>query len=216
MPIRNVAEFYEQNVNLVHKISHKCYARAAALGSCMEYDDVFQEASAVFVQTCEKFDEERGTKFSTYFFKSAFNELNSIFRDFETERCELGTVSLQEFEENSGDTLDIKAEDITPEEAMVAAEGAEFIRDGLSPLSLLVCEWLINPPPFLVEEFEKVRIHLELARSRGFDKRGAKHLSVPFICEMLMLLGLASEKDIRETKAELKWAIEKGEEYGIY
>jgi len=73
----NKAEFYKANVGLVHTVSRKGYTRLVKARVTIDYEDVFQEMSMVFLKACDGFDESRGFKFSTYFFMAAYNRLNN-------------------------------------------------------------------------------------------------------------------------------------------
>jgi len=65
----------EQNIGLVHACVHKFCGRG------IEYEDLFQAGCMGLVKACDAFDEERGTRFSTYAVPVILGEIRRLFRD---------------------------------------------------------------------------------------------------------------------------------------
>lgn len=74
IPSGDINKDFEQNIGLIHKVSKKGYGWAQSLRLPLDYDDIFQEASLVFVKACEGFDVNAGLQFSTYFTTAAMNQ----------------------------------------------------------------------------------------------------------------------------------------------
>ncbi|TSP13993.1 sigma factor [Cupriavidus campinensis] len=74
----NLTEAYRQNEGLIHLVTRQCYGWVRSLGLSMDYNDVLQEVSVVFLQAQASFDEGRGLKFSAYFTRAAINEIRRV------------------------------------------------------------------------------------------------------------------------------------------
>ncbi|MDT4829606.1 hypothetical protein FQZ97_630310 [compost metagenome] len=74
----NLTEAYQQNEGLIHLVTRQCYGWVKSLGLLMDYNDVLQEVSVVFLQAQASFDESRGLKFSAYFTRAAINEIRKV------------------------------------------------------------------------------------------------------------------------------------------
>lgn len=82
--------FYADNVGLIHTVARKGYGRLMGIGAAVDYDDLFQDLSEVFIKAFDGFSEENG-KFSTYFTVAATNKLNQIAEGFELDRTGVKT-----------------------------------------------------------------------------------------------------------------------------
>ncbi|MBQ6568729.1 MAG: sigma-70 family RNA polymerase sigma factor [Clostridia bacterium] len=67
-------DFIEQNIGLVHLCVKKY------LGRGIEYDDLFQAGCIGLIKASERFDSERGIKFSTYAVPVILGEIRQLFR----------------------------------------------------------------------------------------------------------------------------------------
>lgn len=63
---------YEGNIGLIHLVARKVFARTNAMNIGVEYEDLFQELSIVFLNAVEKFNPELGFTISAYFTRSAY------------------------------------------------------------------------------------------------------------------------------------------------
>lgn len=65
---------YEDNIGLIHLQAKQGFKWAHGAGSGLDYEDMFQVASAAFCIAAEGFNPEAGHKFSTYYSQVAFTE----------------------------------------------------------------------------------------------------------------------------------------------
>jgi hypothetical protein len=65
---------YEEHIGLIHLQAKKGFKWAHGAGSGLEYEDMFQVASAAFCIAAEGFNPDSGHKFSTYYTQVAFSE----------------------------------------------------------------------------------------------------------------------------------------------
>jgi DNA-directed RNA polymerase specialized sigma subunit len=78
---RDVAAL-EQWTPAIHKLSFKAAQRAAKIGSSLRQDDFKQELSITLLKAIDAYnpDNEAGAKFITFFYRSAYNEINKLLR----------------------------------------------------------------------------------------------------------------------------------------
>lgn len=203
--------FYADNIGLIHTVARKGYGRFQAIGANIGYDDLVQELSVTFIKAYDGFDPTQG-KFSTYFMFSAYAKINKMAKGFSMERCELGIRSFSELDETIGiENANIESvlpgDNLTPEQIVENRSGLEAIANTLSPLALLIAEWVLTPPDFVLYELEAHRAHVEYARGLGFERRNKATLSIGFVCDMIKRLKQVSGKQLREARIELQKAI---------
>jgi len=206
----DISRYYADNIGLVHTVARKGYGRMQAIGAAIDYDDLVQDMSVVFIKAYELWDGDKG-KFSTYFMYSAFNEINKVAKKFEIERVELRIKSVEEMTSSSDDQMDV-SETIacgsdTPEQALeFKMMVAEALR-GLSPVAHKMVEWLIDPPDELEREREARICHASLARDMGKNKR-AKFSEIGLVCDVLLMAGVC-EVEVRNARRELEAAVKR-------
>lgn len=83
--------FYADNIGLIHTVARKSYGRLMGIGAAVDYDDLVQELSEVFVKAFDGFEEGAG-KFSTYFTVAATNKINQIAEGYELDRAGVKTT----------------------------------------------------------------------------------------------------------------------------
>lgn len=83
--------FYADNIGLIHTVARKGYGRLMGIGAAVDYDDLVQELSEVFVKAFDGFEEGAG-KFSTYFTVAATNKINQIAEGYELDRTGVKTT----------------------------------------------------------------------------------------------------------------------------
>lgn len=83
--------FYANNIGLIHTVARKGYGRLMGIGAAVDYEDLVQDLSEVFVKAFDCFDEQNG-KFSTYFTSAAINKINQIAEGFELDRTGVKTT----------------------------------------------------------------------------------------------------------------------------
>jgi DNA-directed RNA polymerase specialized sigma24 family protein len=100
----NLNSYYAANTGLIHTVAGKGYRRLMAIGASVDYEDLVQDLSEVFIKAYDLFDETRGAKFSTYFVTAANNKINALAREVEVERIGVKTTRcrLDEVDEETG------------------------------------------------------------------------------------------------------------------
>lgn len=183
----NAADYYKANVGLVHAVSRRGYARLMKAKVGIDYEDVFQEMSVVFLKAYERFDESRGFKFSTYYYMSAMNRLNSWAQDMIDERLNCGVISIQELNAGKDGDDDMMLEEqllvdaTTPEDHLRVKEYITHMTNTLSPLAALILGWSIEPPQEIMQEIRAAQAYAAFGRSKGFDTRCMAQISPRFI-----------------------------------
>ena len=204
----NAAQYYQANVGLVHTVARKGHARLLAAGVGLDYDDVFQELSIVFLKAYEKFDADRGFKFSTYFWMSAYNKLNSWAQDMIDERIKHGVVSVQELSTRAGEEVDLEevlmADPATPEAHYRVTEFVEHIAKSLSPLAALILTWTVEPPAEMLTEIRKAEAYAHYGRKRGFNSRCMVSLSPRYVANFICMISDVSPKETDRAIKEIE------------
>lgn len=204
-----VAEFYEQNKGLVHAVSRKGFARFSGLGVSMDYEDIFQEMSVIFLKAYEGFDDSKGFKFTTYFYMSAFNRINSWLQKLADERVVHGVVSIEELNARSGGDGENNLSDLlmidraTPETYCQLNQFITHADKSLSPLASLILSWCLSPPPELLEQLRKAEVHAEYGRKLGFETRCMSKLTPRYVGGFVSMLTGIPKIHIVEATQEL-------------
>lgn len=206
------AEYYKANMGLVHVVSRKGFSRMAAAKVVIDYEDVFQEMSIVFLKAFEGFDESRGFKFSTYFFMCAYNRLNRWAQDLIEERLKHGVVSIEELGHNlDGDDIDMGSmmQDMSdpsadPESSYRVRELLEHMATKLSPLAALILEWSIAPPKEVMVEVRKAHQYAEYGRSKGHNSRCMVQVSPRYVASFIRMVSDASQPEVTKALRELE------------
>jgi len=71
---------------MLRKLSIKCYARVAAMGIGMQYEDVLQEMYVSYVKAKAKWRPEGGARFATYCTTVCLNNFNLAIKKMENQR----------------------------------------------------------------------------------------------------------------------------------
>lgn len=206
-------KYYAKNVGLVHAVARKGYARLMSIGAAMPYDDVVQEMSIVFIKAFDGYSPELGNKFSSYFTRAAYNQVNEIVKDYSDERIKYGVRSVEEMSEHikSNEDIDVDVGSYivctrnTPERDAIQNEAFTRVLGRLSPLATQIVSWMIDPPKLLEGELMARVAHAEFARSQGVAKRASDSVSIGFVCDVLMRVGVG-EQAIRAARRELETA----------
>lgn len=204
----NVAQYYKDNVGLVHTVAKKGWARLQAVGVSMDYDDVFQEVTIAFLKAYESFDETKGFKFSTLFFTCAYNRLNGWVQDLIAERVAHGVRSIEEL--NSGDGESLSLEDVimadsnTPEAEYAAKQFLEHLDRRLSSVAKLIIEWIIQPPQELVEELRAAQAKADYGRELGLATRCFMQISPRTVATFVVMVSDVTESQAAAALRELK------------
>lgn len=138
--MENKAEFAAQNIGLVRSLVTRF------LGRGIEYDDLFQAGCEGLVKAAERFEPERGFRFSTYAVPVILGEIRRLFRDGGAVKVSRGLRELymkaayaaEQMTAQNGREPTVTelaaALQISPEKC------AEALNAGLQPLSLTVGE----------------------------------------------------------------------------
>lgn len=201
-------KFYAANIGLIRAAAWKGCARLRAIGAAVELDDMVQELTASFLRAYDLFDESKGVRFSTYFTRSAYNRINQIAEKYEAERIDLGMRSIEEMDSWGEDGTSIEETIdsgwLSPEQAYVRSRAwSDFVRS-LSPLAAMLMQWLAEPPEFVTNELLARQAHCEFARNIGIQRRQAPEVDLALIGELMLKLGVAGVREIRDARAELR------------
>lgn len=201
------AEFYNANVGLVHTIARRGHKRLVSANVGIDYEDVFQEMSLVFVKAMNGFDESKGFKFSTYFFMAAYHRLNAWAGDIIEERLKHGVVSIEELSESNHEEFSLDeillADHDTPEAHYRVKQLLEHIVRSLSPLAGLILTWSIAPPPEIMDAVRKAQLQAEFARSKGYDARCMVKVSPRYVANFLQMVSDASGFELERALKEI-------------
>lgn len=202
------AEFYKANVGLVHTVAKKGYGRLAAANVGIDYEDVFQEMSIVFLKAYEGFDESRGFKFSTYYFMSAYNRLNSWASNLIDERLKHGVVSIEELSHgNDGEDYSLSEvlmiDEATPEGQYRVTELLEHIARSLSPLANLILTWAVAPPQELLDEVRKAELNAEFGRSMGLNVRCMAMVTPRYVSRFIQMISDVTQAEVNRALKEI-------------
>ena len=206
------ADFYKANLGLVHAVSRKGFGRLMAARVTIDYEDVFQEMSVVFLKAFEGFDESKGFKFSTYYFMCAYNRLNRWAQDMIEERLEHGVVSVEELNDSSelgdmdlGSTLEEFTDPSSdPESSYRVQELLEYMAKTLSPLAKLILEWSVTPPEEIVTEVRKAHHYAEYGRSKGYNVRCMVQVSPRYVAGFVRMISNVSQPEVARALKEIE------------
>lgn len=199
----NKAEFYKANVGLVHSVSRKGFNRLLAAHVTIDYEDVFQEMSIVFLRACDGFDESRGFKFSTFYFRSAFNRLNTWVQDLIDDRMHYSNIDDMGGEDSEGLESVIFKDLDTPEGNYAVSQMIDHISKSLSPLAYLIFAWSLTPPPEIVQEVRKAQLQAEFGRALGYNTRCMVQLSPRYIGNFIRMISNASQYEVDAALKEI-------------
>lgn len=180
---------YSENIGLIHSVARKGYGRLQAIGASVDYDDVFQDMTLVFIKSAELWDSEK-SKLSTYFTHAAYNELNRIAKRYEIERLELQIKSSEDLSQDEDfDIFEMVADNrITPDGEMELSMLVDSIVSQISPLAFLIVSWVVLPPKDVLREMQAKKAHAEYCRGIGLSRR-ARESDIGIVCNLLQLCG---------------------------
>jgi len=204
----SAADYYKANVGLVHAVSRKGHLRLVKAGVGVEYDDVFQEMSVVFLKAYKGFDATKGFKFSTYYFMAAYNKLNTWAQKMIEERLEHGVVSIQEL--NHTDDGENSLEDVlmvdhtTPEAQYRVTEFLNHINENLTPLASLILAWVLQPPRQVMTEIRKAEANARFGRSLGYNSRCMVNVSPRYIANFIQMISDVKQPEVDRALKEIE------------
>lgn len=176
---------FEDYDRLCHKIAHKETNRLNAQGVRAEYEDVYQDVCLTWIKAAEKFEPDRGFRFSTYLTTAAQNNLR---RSWKNRVVEPKSVSFDHPASEHGRTLaetlpdDQDTADIGVEQRQLAEEKLSM----LSPLTRRIVEIIYDPPEIIRQEVRAFKARQRHAVELGITKfvQGGD-LSVQFMMDLL-------------------------------
>jgi len=174
----------------------------------VEYDDVFQEMSVVFLKAYKGFDATKGFKFSTYYFMAAYNKLNTWAQKMIEERLEHGVVSIQEL--NHTDDGENSLEDVlmvdhtTPEAQYRVTEFLNHINENLTPLASLILAWVLQPPRQVMTEIRKAEANARFGRSLGYNSRCMVNVSPRYIANFIQMISDVKQPEVDRALKEIE------------
>ena len=203
----NAADYYKANVGLVHSVSKKGYGRLRSAGVGLDYDDIFQEMSIVFLKAYSGFDESQGFKFSTYYFRAAYNKLNTWAQKMIDERLEHGVVSIQELNhtedgENSLEDV-LMVDHTTPEAQYRVTQFLNHVNDTLSPLASLILARVLQPPPQVMTEIKRAEANAKFGRSLGYSSRCMVNVTPRYIGNFIQMISSVTQPDVERALKEI-------------
>lgn len=175
-----------ENLKLVHYAARRVHNRILSSGLRAEYDDVFQDTAMVWLDCEEKFDKEKGYKFSTYFVSAANF---SVFSSYQKKNNRFQST-LTHFGEGEGEVeFDPADMSVTAEEELCVKEWIAESSLELSPLAKRMLAILTNPPVEILDSLEAMKAKAEYARERGSERRACKELNLTSLCKILNVSG---------------------------
>lgn len=124
-------------------------------GMCESYEDVFQEFSEQFVKAFQKFEPDRGLKFSTMYVNYCTNRMRRLNNYSKRDKRSGITHNFSEFSANDESfsfEQTIMSDYLIPEEKLEAFQEFNFNIGKASPAAQLVLSWLIDTPDFIEVE----------------------------------------------------------------
>ena len=200
------AQFYQENVGLVHSLARKGHARLMSAGVALDYEDVFQEMSVTFLKAYKMFDASKGFRFSTYFYMAGLNRLNVWAQKMIEERLKHGVVSIQELNA-SGEEEEFNLDEVlmpdeaTPEAHCRVSEFLTHLHNTLSPLANLILAWVVTPPPEIITEVRKAEAYAHYGRKQGHNVRCSVDITPRYVANFIRMISNVSQ---RETDHALK------------
>lgn len=162
---------FEDFANLAHWITVRVHRRAIASGRAVDYEDIYQEVSMIWLRCRELYKPEFGVKFSTYFVNAGLKSFKRIMGNIAGATGESSYEDLS-YGGEDGDgqhfldyTPDPSAKD--PEAEAIAREEQEILLTQTNPLLGRLVELSVQQPPELLAQLEAARAHQALAKTMG-------------------------------------------------
>lgn len=180
------------NVKLVRYAAAQQWKRIKALNLSLDWEDVEQEASLVWVIAEKAFDSTKGFSFSTYFMTCARNHFNALIGDMykpdEVGECKLGVVL---------DDLALDEGENPEREVSIASEISKKLVK-LSSLANTLLNLAYQPDEFAIEQFNALRAKSQFASQKlQIDERFPPELNLRFAEFLLGKLGVPKKELIK-------------------
>lgn len=203
------AQFYQENIGLIHTVARKGHTRLLRAGVALDYEDVFQEMAITFLKAHKMFDPAKGFQFSTYFFMAAYNRLNSWAQKMIEERLEHGVVSIQELgtrpdgEETNMEEV-VMVDESTPDSYCRVTQFLEHIAQTLSPLATLILAWVVTPPQEIISEVRKAEAYAHYGRQRGHNVRCMVDITPRYVANFIRMISDVSQIEADRALREIE------------
>lgn len=204
---------------MVYKISHKVYSRvlAAKLSHRISVEDLIQEGAVTWMHSCEKFDPEYGTKFSTYLHRAILTNLNRyVDRNGNIKHgVQANMTSINQPVSNEDgatktleEILDVGAM-YEPETILEMEEDIEDRLGVLSPKAKIIYRLILSPPDWLREEFAASKEQARLRRVMNIRPAGNSPPDIIVMSVIARLLWDIGEEEFKGIRTEI-WRIHYG------
>ena len=167
----------------------------------MDFADLYQEACVTFCKAKDKYEPNKGVKFSTYLARAVELNFWALYKK-EARRVDTWAKSMEEtIGEDDGTLHDVLPNDDEPiDDAVAGKEIKERQLNKLSPLTKTVIDLLEEPPEWLVAELSKVNYHVQVAKQNGIPNIENK-ISLAFLFKVLGITSAERAEIYREIKA---------------
>lgn len=189
--MQDLNAYFKDNINLVHHVSNMFMEPMMRSGMCASYEDVFQEFSLQFIKAFERYEPDRGLKFSTMYVNYCINRMRWL--DSYSKR-DKRSGHLMNFSEITSDTDEdfsfqdtICSDYMSPEEKLEAVQEFQQAINGASVPAKLVIEWLIDTPA-VVEQAIRAFVGREVTDS------SIRPVVVRFVAKTL---GLTKQEELK-------------------
>lgn len=202
----SLAQYYSDNVGLIHVVAAKAHRRVLAVGGAYDYNDLYQDLTEVFIKSYDQFNDNLGWKFSTYFTAAAYNRVNRVVGKIVAERVDHKVKSTQEIAsrgEDGSEIFDLEDASQNPEAAAASSEMIELMLDSLSPLAQEIISLTIDPPDFMERELDASIAHSAISREQGGKLRSGQSITVQFVCSVLDKTNMIPAGQLRAARREI-------------
>lgn len=191
--------------NAMKRIRGMQYAGVPFPADLLDEEEMRAEVLEVFVKAQQKFDPSLNYAFSTYFVRSANNQINRRINNLSNRY--INPVSMHVSREGEDDDYEIEL----PEEGDFT-QGLElndlvnFVKGNLSPLARALFEMSLQPHAVFEREYEAHKAKRDYASSLGLSRHLVREMNLNFIATCLKLTISSREekefidKAVREIK----------------
>lgn len=189
-----------ENMGLVHKMAKKVWGRVAAFDTSLEYEDLFQEAQAVYVKAETGFDPQRAVKFSTYASQAILHRLNYL-ADTAIQEARFEVSSLQKDKDgNDVEIFELMEQTLAPstfEDDVIKSDYLGKIFEKLSPVAKVLFRETYFPSELMINQFRAKEAYL-----KKIGKSRKRYFYLNTVAEFLLKGGL-SEESVNKAKRDI-------------
>lgn len=191
-------QVYAANRGMIKTISGKVYGRLLSSGASMPYEDIEQEATIAMMRAWERFDPSLGFKFSTYYYRAAYNELNRFVEPYCRDVDVLDVMSIQAASDDEGETFNsessIDGGHEQPDQVLEAKQLMVEIESKLSPLAFALVKLMMEPPEHMTQEWQS------WCATRGVVRA---EMTMSFAIEYLAIVTGLNRNEVRRASLEV-------------